>query len=105
VQDDAGFAHHDAVVWAYAGAASRLGADIHALTTVEAIRMDGERVVGVSTSRGDVAADVVVDAAGGRRLPVGGRNDGRRGRAHALPRRPEPAGCTSGYGVGIQTCI
>jgi sarcosine oxidase subunit beta len=66
LQDDAGFAHHDAVVWAYAGAASRLGAEIHPFTAVDAIRMDGERVVGVSTSRGDVAADVVVNAAGGQ---------------------------------------
>jgi heterotetrameric sarcosine oxidase beta subunit len=64
-QPDAGFAHHDAVVWAYAAAASRLGAEIHPYTEVTGVETSAGAVTGVSTPRGHVAAPFVVDAAGG----------------------------------------
>lgn len=60
-----GIARHDAVVWAYARAAPRLGVSIYPQTAVQAIRVDNGRVRSVKTSQGEVQADIVVDAAGG----------------------------------------
>lgn len=64
-QEHAGFAHHDAVLWGYARAAARAGAEIHAFAAVDAITVRGGRVDGVSVGGRQVAAPVVVDAAGG----------------------------------------
>jgi sarcosine oxidase subunit beta len=64
-QPDAGFAHHDAVVWAYAAAAARHGVGIHPYTEVTGIDVRGGSVVAVRTNRGGVATRLVVDAAGG----------------------------------------
>lgn len=66
VQRDAGFAHHDAAVWAYAQAAARRGVEIHPYTTVTAIGVAGGAVRSVATDRGEIAAGAVVDAAGGQ---------------------------------------
>lgn len=60
-----GIARHDAVVWAYARAASRLGVSICPQTAVQAIRVGNGRVRSVKTSQGEVQSDIVVDAAGG----------------------------------------
>ena len=60
-----GVIRHDAVVWAYARGADRLGAQLHPHTEVLDIRTDNGRVSGVNTSRGEVAADVVVNATAG----------------------------------------
>jgi sarcosine oxidase subunit beta len=56
---------HDAVVWGYARAADRLGVDIHPYTDVTGISVDGGRVTGVRTNRGDIAAPVVLAAVSG----------------------------------------
>lgn len=64
LQDDGGFAHHDASVWAYAAAAARLGVEIHAGTTVTNLDVAGDRIRGVTTQRGSVATPVVIDAGG-----------------------------------------
>lgn len=56
---------HDAVVWAYARQADRLGVDIHPSTEVTDILVDGDRVTGVRTNRGDVSAPVVIACAAG----------------------------------------
>jgi sarcosine oxidase subunit beta len=61
----AGIARHDAVVWAYARAAPRLGVSIHPQTEVQAIRVNDGCVRSVKTSQGEVQADIVVNAAGG----------------------------------------
>jgi len=66
VQHDAGFAHHDATVWAYAQAAARLGVEIHPYTRVTAIGVAGGAVTSVTTDRGVISTPVVVDAAGGQ---------------------------------------
>jgi sarcosine oxidase subunit beta len=66
VQHDAGFAHHDAAVWAYAQAAARLGVEIHPYTSVTAIGVAGGVVASVTTDRGVISTPVVVDAAGGQ---------------------------------------
>lgn len=64
-QKDAGFAHHDAVVWAYASAAARRGVEVHPFTEVTGVETRGGAVAGVRTSRGRVSTPLVVDAAGG----------------------------------------
>ncbi len=56
---------HDAVVWAYARAASRLGVDILPGTEVTGIEVSSGRVTGVNTNRGPVAAVKVVASVAG----------------------------------------
>jgi sarcosine oxidase subunit beta len=60
-----GVIRHDAVVWAYARQADRMGAEIHQGVEVTGVRVDGGKVTGVSTSAGDVSAPVVVSATAG----------------------------------------
>ena len=64
-QPNAGTARHDAVVWGYARAADQLGVDIIQNCEVLGYQMDGERVVGVKTTRGDIGADRVGVAVAG----------------------------------------
>ena len=64
LQTNAGFARHDAAVWAYARAARRLNADIFPFTEVTDIEVDAGRVRAVKTSRGEVETPMVVNAAG-----------------------------------------
>ena len=59
-------ARHDRVAWAYASGASQRGVDLFQHTAVTAMRFDGDRVVGVETTRGPIAAGLVLSAAGGR---------------------------------------
>ncbi|HEX4183078.1 MAG TPA: sarcosine oxidase subunit beta family protein [Caulobacteraceae bacterium] len=66
VQERAGVARHDAVVWGYARGASALGVDIVEECAVTGfLRGPGGRIGGVSTSRGDIRADQVVMCAAG----------------------------------------
>jgi sarcosine oxidase, subunit beta len=58
-------ARHDRVVWAYAEGAMRLGVHVHQRTAVTGFLRDGDRVVGVETTAGSIAAGVVVSAVGG----------------------------------------
>jgi sarcosine oxidase, subunit beta len=60
-----GIIRHDAVVWGLARGADRAGAEIHPYTRVTGVDVANGRVTGVRTSRGDVAADVVVSATAG----------------------------------------
>ncbi len=59
-------ARHDRVAWAYASGAARRGVDLFQHTAVTAMRFDGDRVVGVETTRGPIAAGLVLSAVGGR---------------------------------------
>jgi sarcosine oxidase, subunit beta len=59
-------ARHDRVAWAYASGASQRGVDLFQHTAVTAMRFDGDRVVGVKTTRGPIGAGLVCSAAGGR---------------------------------------
>lgn len=80
IQGRAGISRHDAVVWAFARAASSLGADIVQGCEVTGFDISGGRVRGVETSRGRIAANrVVMSVAGhasvlarqaGLRLPI-----------------------------------
>ena len=56
---------HDAVAWGYAAAAARLGVDIHVGTEVTGIVTDGNRAIGVETSRGTVQASSILQAVAG----------------------------------------
>jgi sarcosine oxidase, subunit beta len=60
-----GIIRHDAVVWGFARGADRLGAEIHPLTEVTAIRIGDGRVLGVTTNRGEIATRTVVNATAG----------------------------------------
>ncbi len=60
-----GIIRHDAVVWGYARAADALGVQIHQETEVSGIDVAGGRVKGVQTSRGPIAAPVVVNCTAG----------------------------------------
>jgi 4-methylaminobutanoate oxidase (formaldehyde-forming) len=59
-----GFIDPNTLVQAYARAARARGAQLWEGVDVTAIRLDGDRVLGVETSQGFMAGDVVVDAAG-----------------------------------------
>jgi sarcosine oxidase subunit beta len=59
------FAHHDAVVWAYAVAAQRLGVDIIEGVDVTGVTVEDGVCQGVTTDRGPVSAGTVVSAVGG----------------------------------------
>ena len=90
-------ARHDRVVWAYAQGAMQRGVHVLQGTQVTGLLRDGERVVGVKTSRGDIAAGMVMSAVGGDVSTIA---------AHAglrLPVRTHPlqAFVTNGYTQGL----
>jgi sarcosine oxidase subunit beta len=66
-----GIIRHDAVVWGYARGADRRGVEIHPYTEVTGVHRSNGRVTGVSTTRGDVGADCVVNATAGWSTLIG----------------------------------
>ena len=60
-----GVIRHDAVVWAFARGADRLGVELHPFTEVTGIRREKGRVVGIETKAGHVGAGTVVSAVAG----------------------------------------
>ncbi|MEL6619714.1 MAG: sarcosine oxidase subunit beta family protein [Pseudomonadota bacterium] len=52
-----GTARHDAVAWGYARACSDMGMDVIQKCEVTGIRRDGDKVVGVSTNKGEIDCD------------------------------------------------
>ncbi|MFL5779217.1 MAG: FAD-dependent oxidoreductase [Chloroflexota bacterium] len=63
---EAATARHDRVAWGYAARAAERGVDIVQHTAVVGLLRDGDRITGVATERGPIAAGVVVSAVGGR---------------------------------------
>jgi sarcosine oxidase subunit beta len=63
---DGATARHDRVAWAYAAGAADKGVHVLQHLPVTGLVRDGDRVVGVETSRGPIAAGVVLSAVGGR---------------------------------------
>jgi sarcosine oxidase subunit beta len=57
VQRRAGISRHDAVVWAYARAASAAGVDIIQNCEVEGFHLDGDRIKSIRTGRGELVAN------------------------------------------------
>ena len=80
IQRRGGSARHDAVAWGYARGASALGVDIVQNCAVTGFVQQGGRIVGVTTTRGEIRADrlgmavaghsSVLAAMAGFRLPV-----------------------------------
>ena len=80
LQERGGTARHDAVVWGYARAESDLGVDIIQNCEVTGFIQDGDRVIGVETTRGEIrTAKIGMAVAGntsrlaqmaGLRLPI-----------------------------------
>ncbi|HZT18884.1 MAG TPA: sarcosine oxidase subunit beta family protein [Dongiaceae bacterium] len=70
-QGRAGTARHDAVAWGYARAADGHGVDIVQGCEVTGFRRQGDRVVGVETSRGPIAAGKVGLAVAGHTSLLG----------------------------------
>src|SRR5262249_31012942 len=60
-----GIIRHDAVVWAYARAADRLGVEIHPFTEVTGIDVRDGQVAGVVPARGRTPLGTVVNATAG----------------------------------------
>ena len=56
---------HDAVVWAYASAAQRLGVEVHQGVEVTGIEVASGRCTGVETTAGRIAAGNIVSATAG----------------------------------------
>jgi sarcosine oxidase subunit beta len=59
-------ARHDRVAWAFASGAMDRGVHVIQHTMVTGLLRDGDRVVGVRTGGGDIAAGIVLSATGGR---------------------------------------
>jgi sarcosine oxidase subunit beta len=70
IQKRGGTARHDAVVWGYARGASDRGVDIVQNCEVTGFLREGDRIVGVQTTRGDIKAGKVALAAAGRSSQV-----------------------------------
>ncbi|HLF00110.1 MAG TPA: FAD-dependent oxidoreductase, partial [Gaiellaceae bacterium] len=67
-----GIIRHDAVVWAFARGADRLGVEIHPHTEVTGFERTGDRITAVETTRGRVECGQVVSATAGWSSLVGG---------------------------------
>lgn len=65
MQPRAGTARHDAVAWGYARGADRRGVDIVENCEVTGFLRDGDRITGVTTSRGEIRAKKVAVAVAG----------------------------------------
>ncbi|RWM23271.1 MAG: sarcosine oxidase subunit beta [Mesorhizobium sp.] len=65
MQRRAGTARHDAVAWGYARGADRRGVDIIENCEVTGFLRDGDRIIGVTTSRGEIRARKVAVAVAG----------------------------------------
>lgn len=71
LQGRAGTARHDAVAWGYARAADGHGVDIIQNCEVTGFVRDGERIVGVETSKGRIGAGKVGLAVAGHTSVLG----------------------------------
>src|SRR5204863_8426983 len=58
IQRRGGTARHDAVAWGFARGASALGVDIVQNCAVTGFVIEGNRVAGVLTARGDIRSDI-----------------------------------------------
>src|SRR5580658_10003 len=70
LQRRGGTARHDAVAWGYARAASERGVDIIQNCEVTGFRHDGDRIIGVETTRGAIRANKIGLAVAGNSSKV-----------------------------------
>jgi sarcosine oxidase, subunit beta len=66
-----GIIRHDAVVWGFASGADAGGAEIHQQTEVTGLVRQGDRITGVETTRGSVAAGTVLNCTAGWSTLIG----------------------------------
>ena len=94
-------ARHDRVAWAFASVASQHGVDLFQHTPVTGLVREGDRVVGIETPRGRIAAGAVLSAAGGRVTQVAAMAGVR------LPVRTHPlhAFVTNDYAQGFPIIV
>ncbi len=94
-------ARHDRVVWAYAEGAMRRGVHVHQRTAVTGLLRQGDRVTGVVTEGGAIAAGVVLSAVGGHVTRLAAMAGLR------LPIRTHPlqAFVTSPYAQGFEPIV
>ncbi len=64
-QPEGGVVRHDAVAWGFARSASAHGIDVQQNCAVTGLRVEANRIVGVTTPRGDIGADKVLICAAG----------------------------------------
>jgi sarcosine oxidase subunit beta len=98
---EAATARHDRVAWAFASGAMARGVHVRQHTPVTGLLRDGDRVVGVETPDGPIAAGLVLSAVGGRVTRMA---------AHAglrLPVRTHPlhAFVTNNYAQGFEPIL
>src|SRR6476620_264968 len=94
-------ARHDRVAWAFAAGAAARGVHVIQHTPVTGLVRDGDRVVGVETPNGPIAAGVVVSAVGGWVTPLAGMAGVR------LPIRTHPlhAFVTNDFEQGLEKIV
>ncbi|HEY8632433.1 MAG TPA: FAD-dependent oxidoreductase, partial [Candidatus Limnocylindrales bacterium] len=94
-------ARHDRVAWAYAAGAMARGVHVIQHTPVTGLVRKGDRVVGVETARGPIAAGVVLSATGGRVTQLAAKAGVR------LPIRTHPlhAFVTNNYAQGFEKIV
>jgi sarcosine oxidase subunit beta len=94
-------ARHDRVAWAYASGASQRGVDILQHTPVTGLVREGERIAGVETPGGSIAAGTVLAAVGGRITRVAAMAGVR------LPIRTHPlhAFVTNDHAQGLRSIV
>ena len=94
-------ARHDRVAWAYAAGAMARGVHVVQHTQVTGLVRKGDRVVGVETARGPIAAGVVLSATGGRVTQLAAKAGVR------LPIRTHPlhAFVTNNYAQGFEKIV
>jgi sarcosine oxidase, subunit beta len=73
IQRRGGISRHDAVAWGYARAADALGVDIVQQCEVRDLTVEGDRIVGVETARGAIAAGKVVLSVAGHSSVLAGK--------------------------------
>ena len=98
LQPRAGTARHDAVAWGYARGADRRGVDILENCEVTGFLRDGDRIIGVTTTRGEIRAKKVAVAVAGSTGHV--MKHGRH-RA-AADREPRAAGLRLGIAEAVR---
>ncbi len=94
-------ARHDRVVWAFAEGAMQRGVHVHQRTEVTGLLKDGDRVTGVVTNNGPIAAGLVLSAVGGHVTTLGAMAGLR------LPIRTHPlqAYVTNHYGLQFDAIV
>ncbi|MCE7980687.1 MAG: FAD-dependent oxidoreductase [Caldilinea sp. CFX5] len=94
-------ARHDRVVWAFAEGAMQRGVHVHQRTEVTGLLKDGDRVTGVVTNAGPIAAGLVLSAVGGHVTTLGAMAGLR------LPIRTHPlqAYVTNHYGLQFDAIV